>query len=185
LTLPPQRPNFIVGFSVIVYDRSLSHVKWHDPQSKEALEAWCGWDWDLLAPMQEVSCNRVAYHLFFAPWIVETTKVDPFLGKRTVPEHPKVEADQFVLVEGPADAEAGSSLLQAIQRHLIANKPRLEAMKAARDQYRADAEAWRKANPPTPRNHTIVLRPHRGSRYLKDVPPAAGSAETSTEEGAQ
>ena len=36
--LPPQHPSFIVGFSVTIYDRSLSHVKWHDPQTKEQLE---------------------------------------------------------------------------------------------------------------------------------------------------
>ena len=182
-SFPPRRPNFILGLSVTIYDRSLSHVKWQDPQTKERFEAWCGWDWNLLAPMQDVACNRVLYHLFFAPWIIDTSKAGRLWGRRVVPEHPKVEADQFVLVEGAADAATGTPLLEAVQRYCIANKPHLEAMRAARDQYRADAEAWRKAHPPQPQNHTIVLRPHRGSRYLKDVAPAAGSAESPTEEG--
>lgn len=90
-----------------------------------------------------------------------------------------------MLVEGAADAPTGSAFLEAIQRYCIANKPQLEAMRAARDQYRADAEAWRKANPPKPQNHTIILRPHRGSRYLKDAAPAASSTEPSTEEDAR
>ena len=118
---------------------------------------------------------------FFAPWIIDTSKAGRLWGRRVVPEHPKVEADQFVLVEGAADAATSTPVLGAIQRYVIANKPQLEAMRAARDQYRADAEAWRKAHPPQPQNHTIVLRPHRGSRYLKGVAPSASSAETSEE----
>ncbi len=185
-TFPPQHPSFIVGFSVTIYDGWLSHVEWRDPQTKEQFEAWCGWDWNLLAPMQEVSCNRVTYHLFFSPWNIDTTQVHPVFGQRTVPEHPEVAADQFVLVEGTAvESDAGSPLLEAIQRYCVANRSGLEAMRAAREQYRLDAEAWKKANPEKPRDYTIVLRPHRGSRYLKGREPVADTEKTSTEEGAQ
>jgi hypothetical protein len=184
-SFPPQAPCFLLGLSVTIYDRALSQVKWQDPQTNESFEAWCGWDWNLLAPMQEVSCDKVTYHLFFSPWEIDTSKVHPALGRQAVPEHPKLDANQFVLVGGAAEAATGTLLLAAIQRYVVANQPQLAAMRAARDQYRADAEAWRKAHPAKPQNHTIVLRPHRGSRYLKDVAPAASGTKTSTKQGAR
>jgi hypothetical protein len=39
-------------------------------------------------------------------------------------------------------------------------------IREAQDQQHKDAKAWHAANPPQPRNHTIWLKPHRGSRYL-------------------
>lgn len=144
--LPVQRPNFLLGLSVTTYNHSLSHLKWRDPQTQEELEAWCGWDWALVAPMQEISNERVVYHLFFSPWNVDTTMLDPFGRRQALPDHPAVGADQFVITAGSAEAPAGQAFLEAVQRYCIANKPQLEAMRAAREQYRADADAgfWRK-----------------------------------------
>ncbi len=185
VSFPPQRPSFLLGLSVIVYDRSLSHLKWRDPQTKEELAAWCGWDWSLLAPMQEVSNDRVAYNLFFSPRNVDTARRDAFGRRQAVPDHPPVGAGEFVLVRGGAVSPAARPFLEAVQRYCAANRPALEEMRAAREQYRADAEAWKRANPARPRSHTIALRPHRGSRYLKGRNPAGESAGTSNGEGSR
>lgn len=185
LEFPPQSQCLILGLSVTIYDRIITHVEWRDPQTQEQFEAWCGWDWNLLAPMQEVSCKRVTYNLFFCPEEINTNEVNPMVETLPIPEHPKVEPYQFVLVDGNADSTTGEPFLEAIQRYVITNKLELEAMRAARDQYREEAEAWQKANPPTPKNHKIILRPHRGSRYLKNIAPASGSSEASKEEGTQ
>ena len=47
------------------------------------------------------------------------------------------------------------------------NMPKLLELKAAREQYQKDSDAWKAAHPPRPQNHTIWLKPHRGSRYLQ------------------
>lgn len=183
--VPPRRPDFLLGLSVSVYDGALSHLKWRDPQTKEELEAWCGWDWGLLAPMQTVSNDRVVYTLFFSPWNVDTARRDASGRRQPVPDHPPVGANEFVLTVGNADAPSGKPLLEAVRLHCVANRPELEQLRAARDQYRADAEAWKKANPTRPRSHTIALRPHRGSRYLIDRTPAGETGETATGEDAR
>jgi len=182
LPLTPHRPNFVLGLSVTIYDRQLSHLKWHDPETKEEFEAWCGWDWGLVGPMQEIENERIAYHLFYSPWYVDTTKLDALGRRQVIPEHPAVGIDQFVITVGNADAPAGKPFIEAVQRYCTANRHQLEQLRVARDQYRADAEAWKAANPTRPRNHTIALRPHRGSRYLQDRVPVAEESENSTEE---
>jgi hypothetical protein len=188
VSFPPQRPNFLLGLSVIVYsglDRDLSYLRWRDPETEEQLEAWCGWNWALVAPMQRISNDRVVYNLFFSPWIIDTTKPQVFGRRLSIPDHPPVAADEFVITVGNAGSPAGKDFLEAVQRYCVANRPELEEMRAARDQYQADAEAWRKANPKIPRDHTMILRPHRGSRYLKGRSPASENGESTTGEAVQ
>ena len=166
-----------------VYDGELSHLHWRDPQTKEELEAWCGWDWGLIAPMQELSSDQVAYNLlFYSAHNVDTSQRDSRGSRQTVPDHPSVAVDEFVITEGKADSPSGKGFLEAVQRYCVVNRAGLERMRTAREQYRAEAEAWKKANPEKPRDYTIVLRPHRGSRYLKGRAPAVSTPETSTEE---
>jgi len=186
--LLPGRPNFLLGLQITVYridDRDLSYLRWTDPQTKEKLEAWCGWDWRIVSPMREISNDRVAYNLFFSAGYVDTSKRDPLGRWPVVPNPPAVAADDFVITKGDASSPSGKEFLEAVQRYCVANRADLERMRDAREQYRADAEAWKKANPWKPRDYTIVLRPHRGSRYLEGRVPAVTTPETSTEEAGQ
>jgi hypothetical protein len=160
-------PHYLLGLSVTVYDGALSHLRWQDPETKEHLEAWCGWDWGLVSPMQEVSSDSITYSVFCSPFRIDTTRLGPLAVQRLVPEHPDVAPGEFVFTNGPSDAKAGSGFLKAVRDYCVENRAELEAMQAAREQYRADSDAWKAANPDLPRDQTIILRPHRGSRYLK------------------
>jgi hypothetical protein len=165
--LEPGPPHYLLGLSVTIYDRTFSHLKWQDPVTKEHLEAWCGWDWGLVAPMQEVSSDNVTYSVFFSPWRIDTTRLGPLAKQRPVPDHPNVAPGEIVFTAGPGDAMAGRAFLEAVRDYCAEHRAELEAMEAAREKYRADADAWKAANPNRPRDHTIILRPHRGSRYLQ------------------
>ncbi len=161
---------FFLGLSATVYlnaGRPFTRVLWRDPETREDLEAWCAWDWSLLAPMFEVSGDEVAYSLIFAPLVIDLDRRDTAVSETPVPNLPDLESGRFVITKGNPDAASGSGFLAAVRRYLFANRERLTEVRAARERVRAEKEAWDAANPWQPRDHMIVLRPHRGSRYLE------------------
>lgn len=170
--LPTEKRGFLIGLSVTVYaddDRSpLTHLRWRDPRTLDDLEAWCAWDWRLLGPMMEVEGGETNDHLLFSPQVIDLQK--PVAGGKrpSIPDHPALEADGFAITAGDPDAPAGRELLDAVRRYLVANREQLAEIRAAQERARAEKTAWEAANPRQPHDYTIVLRPHRGSRYLEN-----------------
>lgn len=182
-----QPSHYLIPLSATIYNQSLSHLTWRNVKTGESFEAWCGWDFSLLAPMHTLKGQDAIYSLFFSPQHIDTTKPDRF-GKRTrIPAHPLVPEEDYILIGGGGRSPAGGELIEALQQFYHVHKTRLEQIRIARKQYRKESAAWHKANPRKPQDHTIWLKPHRGSRYLAGGTGAGGESapETTTGEDAQ
>jgi hypothetical protein len=132
-------PRYYLGLSATVYDGELSRVSWQDPETKEQLEVWCGWDWTTLGPMTQIESESVHYTILCFPSRINTTRHDSAPLKRRIPDHPTVAPNQFVFTICPADSKTGNYLMEAIQNYYFTNHTRLIAMAAARRKYQADA----------------------------------------------
>ena len=142
---------FVSGTS---YGDTLSRVEIWNPKTKTRHTAWCGWDVSLVAPFHEIFHQGKPRCLLMGIGVGVPRK-----------DHPTVEAGAILVPDGD---EYTASVLTSLRDAYYQNLPKLLELKAARDQYQRDAEAWRAANPPRPQNHTIWLKPHRGSRYLEN-----------------
>jgi hypothetical protein len=160
-------PHYLLSFGATVYDHRLSHVKWHDPRSKEDFEAWCAWDWTLLSPLPEIKIDeRVSsFHLFASN--IDTADAVRFGKEWKMPEHPQLEEHTFAISKGDTNDAEAIRILSTIRDYYTKHKDRLILIQKAREEYQAAAAAWHVAHPPKPDNHTFWLKPHRGSRYLK------------------
>ncbi len=162
------RMQYVLPLSVTVYNRKISKVSWTHIPSGASFEAWCDFDWSLVAPMHTIKGKDADYSMFFAPGQVDTSKQsDPF-PRSPIPEHPPIPSGGFVLVKGDSNSPGGTEVLESVQDFHDRNKIKLIELRDAREKYQRDAAAWRKANPPKPEDHTIWLKPHRGSRYLHE-----------------
>jgi hypothetical protein len=162
----PETTSINVCLGVTIYDNSFSCLRWSDPRSKEQFEAWCAWDWELLAGVKELAGDRVRITIICLPVIIDTGRTGRFTPRK-LPEPPALSPDSFLITVGSPASALGDSFLSAWQAHLKAHRSALEAALAARKKVAADAAAWRAANnPAAPRDATIWIRPHRGSRYL-------------------
>ena len=165
---PVGDPHYLMSFGATVYDHSLSHVTWWNPKTSESFEAWCAWDWTLLSPIPHVEIDNV-----FSTFCLFSSNIDTDAGLRfgrefKIPEHPDVPADTFVITKGNAEDPTAKKALTILHDYYLRHKERLILIQKAREAYQEEAAAWHAANPPKPENHTFWLKPHRGSRYLKN-----------------
>jgi hypothetical protein len=165
---PVGEPHYLLSFGATVYDHRLSHVKWYDPRTKENFEAWCAWDWTLLSPLPEIKLgDRIrSLHLFASN--IDTDRRMRFGNEWKMPEHPELKELAFAITKGDTNDAEAIRILTIIRDYYAKNKQRLLLIRQAREEYQAAAAAWHAANPPKPQNHTFWLKPHRGSRYLKE-----------------
>lgn len=161
-------PSYLLSFGATVYDHQLSHVKWYDPRTKESFEAWCAWDWTLLSPIPEFELGeRVgSFHLFASN--IDTSKGLRFGKDFKMPEHPALEENAFAITRGSGDEKEAIRILTTIRDYYMKHRDRLVLIQQARQKYQQEADAWHAANPPKHESHTFWLKPHRGSRYLKN-----------------
>jgi hypothetical protein len=166
--VPVGEPFYLLSFGATVYDHRLSHVKWFDPRTKESFEAWCAWDWTLLSPISEIKLGeRIrSFHLFASN--IDTDRRLRFGREWKMPEHPELEELAFVITKGDSNDAEAIRILTIIRDYYTKHKERLILIRQAREQYQSAAAAWHTANPPKPQSHTFWLKPHRGSRYLKE-----------------
>jgi len=159
-------PHYLISIGASVYDHSLSHVKWTNPETQESFEAWCGWDFTLLSPMPQIEIAKKFSYFYLSASNIETA-AERRAGRNTeIPSHPEVIADGFAISKGDASNADVQILLTTLRDYYLKHKERLILIKKAQAEYQAAAAAWHKANPPKPENHTYWLKPHRGSRYL-------------------
>ena len=165
---PVREPSYLISFGATVYDHSLSHVKWYDPRKKQNFEAWCAWDWTLLAPMPRIEIGERVSSFNLISLSVDT-ELGLRLGRKfKVPDHPNLEELAFTITAGDANDAQAIRILTTLRDYYIKHKDRLVLIRKAREDYQAAAAAWHAANPPKPQSHTFWMKPHRGSRYLKE-----------------
>jgi hypothetical protein len=154
---------FHLSIGGTVYDGNLSKLNVWNPKTRTHHSAWCGWDVSLLAPFHQITVGGKIGSLMLPVWHVNTVGSQR-PGKSTeIPAHPQVEPGAIVVPDGD---EFTSDILIALRDHYQKNLTRLKEIREAQDQQRRDAAAWHAANPTQPQDHTIWLKPHRGSRYL-------------------
>lgn len=164
---PIGEPHYLLSFGATVYDNRLSHVKWYDPRTKKNYEAWCAWDWTLLSPFPDIKLGeRVSSFHFFASNI-DTERHLRFGKEWRMPEHPELKDLAFAITKGDANDAEAIRVLTTLRDYFSTHKEQLILIRKAREEYQAAAAAWHTANPQKPENHTFWLKPHRGSRYLK------------------
>lgn len=151
------------------YDGRVSRIEVWNPISRTRHAAWCGWDVSLLAPFQRIEFDGKPRTLALFVSHIDTTKWQGPASRFRLPAIPYLESGAILVPDGD---EFAAQLLTALHSNYTTHLPRLVAIRAAREQYAKDAAAWHAANPPQPQNHTIWLKPHRGSRYLRDEPNA-------------
>lgn len=162
-----QEPHCLLSFGATVYDNRISFVKWFDPRTEKHFEAWCGWDWTLLGPLSEIPLSEgvSSFHLMSSN--IDTSVARRFGKNVEMPKHPVLKEDEFAITKGDEENAEALQALFAIRDFYLKHKERLGQIQEAREEYQAAAKAWHAANPPKPENHTLWLKPHRGSRYLK------------------
>lgn len=159
-------PSQFLSFGATVYDGRLSHLQWSDPRSKISYEAYCSWDCSLLAPFSQILVDEKVHYFSIFSSKIDTSKLSAESLKRKGLA-PQVAENSYIIVKGdPANQEA-KKVLNALTNIYLKNKNQLVLIQKAKEEYQAAANAWHKANPSQPQNHTIWLKPHRGSRYLK------------------
>lgn len=165
---PVGEPHYLLSFGATVYDHRISHVRWFDPRTEKQFEAWCGWDWTLLSPMPEIVLGeRVSsFHLFASN--IDTAAMRGAGREFKMPEHPELVEGAFSITKGDENDTEALKALIAIRDFYLKHKERLGQIRQAREEYQAAAAAWHAAHPPQPQSHTFWLKPHRGSRYLKE-----------------
>lgn len=158
-TVEPVEPNRMLFISGFAYADGLSHIHIWNLQTGTQHDAWCGWDVSLLAPFHEIIHEGKSHTLF-----MDVSKLDA-LGKPddATLKRPEVKPGSILVPDGD---EYTAAILTVIRDACFQNLPKLRALKAAREQSQKDSDAWKAANPPRPQNHTIWIKPHRGSRYL-------------------
>jgi hypothetical protein len=171
---PDPEPNYLLSVTGQAYNGRISQIQVWNPISRTRHAAWCGWDVSLLAPFQRIEFDgRPRTLALFVSHIDTTKKLGP-ASRFQLPAIPEIAPGAIIVPDGD---EFAVRLLSKLHSNYINHLPRLLAIRAAREQYTEDAAAWRAANPPQPQDHTIWLKPHRGSRYLKNesnVPKEGG-----------
>ena len=165
---PIGEPHYQLSFGSTVYDHRISHVRWYDPRTKQNFEAWCAWDWTLLSPIYEIKLGEQvsSFHLFASN--IDTQQSLRFGKELKMPAHPQLEELAFAITKGNAADVEANRVLTTLRDYFTKHKDRLVLIRQAKKEYQAAATAWHAANPQRPQDHTIWLKPHRGSRYLKN-----------------
>jgi hypothetical protein len=161
-------------FGATVFDHRLSVVHWQHPDTGEAYEAVCGFDIGMLAGIARFVSNGETYNVMLMHSHYDTTRFRN-LAARMVPDLPQVPADGIAFIKGNPRDPAGTAPINLLKELLSNEESRLLTYQAARLQQQQAAAAWQKAHPPVPRDETIWLRPHRGSRYLANPQPEAAA----------
>ncbi len=155
-----QRRHFL-NLGATIYDHRASVVNWTHPDTGAIYQALCGFDLGLLAGIGSFIHEEETYQLFLAHSHIDTPVV-----RRFIPLAPDVPDGAILITHGDPNDVIGTAPVVILHQLIAAEKDRLEAYQQARLEYQRAYQAWHAANPPVPRDETIILRPHRGSRYL-------------------
>jgi hypothetical protein len=172
--LRPAKLRYLVSLAVTVYDQQVSHLKWQHPITKEHFEVWWACDASLITSIPLIETPTADLMLACLPRVIDTTRQSR-LGKPTsIPHHPELAQDHYQFTIGKPTEPGGEEIMKSLSGYYLKHQETLRELRLAQKAYQADERAWREANPTKPENHTIWLKPHRGSRYLLEAEPAGG-----------
>jgi hypothetical protein len=161
-----QRHDFNFGASV--FDHKISVINWTDQVSLVRYEAVCGFDVGLLAGVGSFLRQGEKYSLFLLHSDYDTTRVRRFASQWQL-KIPDVAPGEILITRGDVNDTAATAPMTVIKEIIAAESTRLLSYQEQRRAYSAAYSAWHAAHPAIPRDHTFILRPHRGSRYLPDA----------------
>ena len=163
-----RRHNIQLGATI--YDHRVSQVHWQHPDTGESYEAICGFDLSLLEGLGQFVHDGEIYQI-----MLTLSPIDTSLIRRTdnLPDLSAVQSNFITIRQGNPKDLIGTAPVTLLKELIISQKSRLITYQADRKRYQQAAAEWEQAHPPVPRDETIWLRPHRGSRYLADPTPEA------------
>ena len=154
-----------LNLGATIYDHRISVVNWTDQISLVHYEAVCGFDIGLLAGVGSFVHHgeKFSFSLFHSNH--DTTKLHRFPRQWHL-EIPEVAPGEVIITRGELKDAAAIAPMTVVKEIIAVELPRLVAYQADRSTYFAASATWHAAHPPIPRDETLILRPHRGSRYL-------------------
>lgn len=155
-----------------VFDHRVSVVHWRHPDTGEDYEAVCGFDIGLLAGTGRFVRDGEDY-LVMLMHSNYSTRNFRNLGTRMFPKLPEVPVGAIVFLKGNPQDPVGIAPITLLKELIASEKPRLAVYQADRLRHQQASAAWEKSHPEAPRDETIWLKPHRGSRYLANPRPEA------------
>ena len=165
--------NFNLGATI--YDHSVSTVHWNHPLTGEPYQAICGFDIGLVAGLGQFIHNGEKYNFMAMFGDISTVAIRRLAPARAL-NFPTAAANSIVITKGNPEDKIGTSPLLLLKDLIDTEKDRLITYQAARQTHQRAAAIWAAAHPPIPRDETILLRPHRGSRYLANPTPEKGGS---------
>jgi hypothetical protein len=155
-----------------VFDHRLSVIRWQHPDTGESYEAVCGFDVSLLSGIGQFVRDGEIYSLMLMHSEYDTGHFRNAI-LRMFPDLPEVPPDAITFTKGNPKDPIGTTPVTLIKDLIASEKSHLTTYQEKRRIYQQDAASWKKSHPVLPRDETIWLRPHRGSRYLADPKPEA------------
>ena len=165
--------NFNLGATI--YDHSVSTVHWSHPLTGEPYQAICGFDIGLVAGLGQFIHNGEKYNFMAMFGDISTVAIRRLAPARAL-NFPTAAANSIVITKGNPEDKIGTSPLLLLKDLIDTEKDRLIPYQAARQKHQRAAAIWAAANPPVPNDETILIRPHRGSRYLTNPTPEKGGS---------
>ena len=162
-----------LNFNAEVYQNGVSIIRWQHPDTQESYEATCGFDVNLLAGLGHFTSAGKNYQLSFIPPGVRPTTRSRF-SKLPLPKPPEAAPDTFAITRGNANDPIGTATATLLRDLIATEKSRLIVYQEERATYLQAAAEWQKSHAIPPRDETVWLRPHRGSRYLANPTPEKG-----------
>lgn len=168
------RRHHSIMLGATVYDHKVSIIRWQHPDTGVSYEALCGFDVGLLAGIGRFIRDGETYNLMLMHSEIDTTRARKN-GARGFPDLSHVADNSIRFVRGESGDAVGTAPVRLVKELIVNEKIRLQTFQADLGRHREARAAWEKANPPVPRDETIWIRPHRGSRYLMDTTSGANA----------
>lgn len=156
-----------LSLGATIIDHRISHVTWMDA-SGEMMEALCGFDIGLLANVPAIKNGETGYSINMMPGY-HVSRRDGSFEMPAFP-HLRVEPGEIRLPVGATEEKSEMlSDLRLLGDLIMREKGRLEAYRKAVEAKQEAERKWREQNPEPPRDETVWIRPHSGSRYLQEI----------------
>ncbi len=166
------RRRHFLNLGATVYDRRASVIRWNHPDTNEAYEALCGFDISLITGLGRFARGGENYSVMLIHTRIDTTRPRKF-PLPNLPDLSSVTENSITYLKGDPSDAIGTAPVTLVKELITHEKTRLQIFQADLARHHAARAAWEKAHPEPPRDETIWIRPHRGSRYLADPKPEA------------
>lgn len=165
--VPQEEEQRFLSLGATVIDRQVSHITWVDSTGKMA-QALCGFDISLLAGLSHFRKGDTHYSILLMHGHHDSRRDGRFLLADFAETAPM--AGEIILPAGTLDAEDETLAdLKQLRNLIEREKVKLLQFQEARSMRQEASRRWHEANPIPPKDEFVVLRPHSGSRYLREA----------------